>query len=411
MQHVVALEGLKVADFSWIGVGPLATKYLADYGAQVVRIEDSRNPENLRITAPFKGGIAHPDRGGLFHSLNSSKYSITIDLRRPKGIEIARKLVMWSDVVVENFAAGTMRKFGLDYEALKKTKRDLIMLSSNTMGQTGPYREVAGFGWNVFAFAGFLHFTGWPDRWPVITPSAYPDHISPWFGVAALMAALEYRRRTGKGQYIDLSQIEACLHFLAPALLDYSVNQRVGGRCGNRSPRAAPHGAFRCKGDDRWCSIAVFSDDEWEALCRVMGRPDLLDDPRFATFLSRKANEDEVDAVITEWTVKYSAEEIMALLQKAGVPAGVIQDAADVIERDPQLQYRHYFEELQQPMIGKCLHQKLPARLTRTPPQLRPSPCLGEHNEYVCTKILGMGDEEFLKLLAEGVFGEDDYAR
>jgi benzylsuccinate CoA-transferase BbsF subunit len=400
-----ALEGLKVADFSWYIAGPSIPMWLAHHGAEVIRIESLTRPDEIRGIEPFKDGIAGINRSGCFANYNSNKYGIALNLNHPKGVEVAKKIIAWADIVVENFTPGTMqRKWGLGYEGMKKIKADIIMVSTSPLGQTGPEAQQAGFGLELVSRGGFTHFVGWPDQEAVGIGYPYTDTVTPPIAVIAIMAALEYRHRTGKGQYIDLSQNEVAVQYLAPALLDYTVNGREGGRIGNRHPYAAPHGTYRCLGDDRWCAIAIFTDDEWEAFGKVIGKPAWTEDPKFATLLARKENEDELDRLVENWTINFSPEEVMNKMQAAGVAAGVVQSGKDLIE-DPQLKHRHHFWYLNHPEMGSCAYDGPPFKLSETPAELRmPAPCLGEHTEYVCTQILGMSDEEFIGLLAEGVF-------
>ena len=400
-----ALEGLKVADFSWYIAGPSISMWLAHHGAQVIRIESLTRYDELRAIEPFKDGIHGINRSGCYANYNSNKYGMSLNLKHPRGVEVARRIVAWADIVVENFTPGTMEKrWGLGYEGMKKIRPDIIMLSTSGMGQTGPESQQPGFGLELASRGGFAHFVGWPDQEAVSVGYPYTDTVSPPFAVIALMAALEYRRRIGKGQYIDLSQHEVAVHHLAPAVLDYTVNKREGGRIGNHHPWAAPHGAYRCQGDDRWCAIAVFTDEEWEAFCKALGNPPWTEDPKFATLASRKANEEELDRLVEGWTAALAAEEVMERLQAAGIGAGVVQNGKDLLE-DPQLKHRHHFWYLNHPEMGVCAYDGPVFKLSDTPSELRmPAPCLGEHTEYVCTQMLGMSDEEFVNLLVEGVF-------
>ncbi|MFC2003822.1 CaiB/BaiF CoA transferase family protein [Chloroflexota bacterium] len=399
-----ALEGVKVADFGWIQVLPTLIKYLADHGAQVVRIESSQRVDALRTAGPFKDDVPGPDRAAHFATFNNNKYGVTLNLKHPKGLEMAKGIVAWADVVAEGFTPGTMDRLGLGYEQLRVIKPDIIMLSTCSLGQTGPYASQPGFGIQLTAFAGFSHLTGWPDREPSIPYGAYTDTIAPPLAAAALIAALDYRRRTGKGQHIDLSQYEAGIQYIAPVILDFSVNGRITNRMGNQCSYAAPHGAYPCRGQDRWCAIAVFSDEEWQSLCQAMGNPAWTKDPRFATLQRRKENEAELDGLIGEWTRGFTAEQLMATLQSRGVAAGVVQTCEDLYN-DPQLRYRQHYQELEHPVIGKHYYESPCFKLSRTQAELRmPGPCLGQHNEYVCTQILGMSDQEFTELLADGVF-------
>lgn len=397
-------EGVKVAEFAWLLAGPLIDKYLADHGATVIKIESFTNPCTLRLSPPYQDNKPGLNRSAWWAKYNSNKYGVSLNLSHPKAREVALRIAKWADIVAESFAPGVIRKWGLNYEELVKIKPDLIMISSANQGQTGPHRGQPAYGMHIAALAGFVHLTNWPDQAPATIYGAYTDFIAPHFAVAALVAALDYRRKTGQGQYLDLSQFECAVHFLGPALLDYSVNGRVWNRMGNRCPHAAPHGVYRCRGEDRWCAIAVFTDEEWQALQKVMGNPLWAKEARFATVLDRKENEDELDRLVEGWTAGFTAEEVMALMQGAGVAAGVVKDNEDVY-LDPQLEHRHYFRKLDHPEMGSCTYNGPSFHLSQTPGELtRAAPCLGQDNEYVYTKVLGMSDAEFTQLLEEGVF-------
>ena len=400
-----ALEGLKIADFSWYIAGPSIAMWLAHHGAEVIRIESLTRPDELRAIEPFKDGIPGINRSGCYANYNSNKYGMALNLNHPKGVMVAEKIVAWADVVVENFTPGTMeRKWGLGYEGIREIKPDIVVLSSSPMGQTGPEAQQAGFGLELTCRGGFSHFLGYPDQESVILGYPYSDTATPPVGVIAIMAALEYRRRTGKGQYIDMSQHEVMVQHLTPGILDFTANGREGGRIGNRHPYASPHGAYRCKGDDRWCAIAVFTDQDWQAFCKVIGKPEWTMDPKFSTAMARKKNEAELDGLIENWTSNVDPEEVMSRMQSSGVPAGVVQSGKDLLD-DPQLMHRHHFWMLNHPEMGVCAYDGPPFKLSGTPAELHmPAPCLGEHTEHVCTKILGMTDEEFIGLLTEGVF-------
>ena len=397
-------EGIKIADFSWLVQGPMTVEYLAAHGATVVHIESSSSVDVIRTSPPYKDNIPGINRSGLFPLNNCNKYGVTLNLNHPKGTEIAKRFVAWADIVAESFAPGTIERWGLDYESIRKIKPDIIMISLSIQGQTGPHAKHGAYGTQAVSLAGFTHLVGWPDRDPSLLAGAHTDVVAPCFAASALIAALDYRRRTGRGQKIDASQYECALQFLSPLILDYTVNKRVAERQGNLHPYAAPHGAYPCRGDDRWCAIAVFSGQEWEALCGVLGHREWVKDSRFATLLSRKQNENELNRLVSECTINFTAEKLMARLQAAGVSAGVVQNCKDILF-DPQLQHRRHFWELEHSEIGKHTYDAPGFRLSKTPCELQmPAPCLGEHNEYVYTQILGLSDEEFVQLLGEGVF-------
>jgi benzylsuccinate CoA-transferase BbsF subunit len=274
-------------------------------------------------------------------------------------------------------------------------------------GHTGPMRRAAGMGIMQSALCGLVSLTGYPDRPPVTLGGLgiLPDFIAPRFGTTAIMAALDYRRRTGKGQFIDLAEYEAAIQFQTPAILDYTANHRVMKRDGNKCPDAAPHGVYRCKGDDRWCAIAVFSDSEWKSFCQSIGNPGWIDDPRFSTLAARKEHEDELNRLVEAWTIDKDAAQVMARLQNAGVEAGVVRTIEEAVEHCPQADHRHYWWTLDQPEIGKMIFQGNSYLMSKTPYQIkRPAPLFGEHTECICTQLLGMPDQQFAELCQEGLF-------
>jgi len=398
-----ALQGIKVADFSWSAAGPITTRYLAAHGAAVVRVESAGRPDVLRTSSPFKDGKPGVDRSGNFAILNANKYSISLNLKSPRGREVARKLIAWADIVAESFTPGVIERQGLGYDDIRKIKPDIIMLRTSNQGQTGSQAKQPGFGQHLVGLSGLSYYSGWPDRDPLGFGMAYTDVIAPRFAVAALIAALDYRRRTGKGQVLDVAQLETAIHFLAPQMLDYTVNGRIGNREGNRCPYACPHGVFPCRDEDTWCVIAVFTDAEWNSFKQMVNKP-WAEDARFSTLLYRKKNEDELDRLISEWTINFTAKHLMELMQNAGVAAGVVQSPEDIIN-DPQLKLRDSFWVIKHKILGLVTHLGRPFILSKTPAQPRiPAPCLGEHTEYVCTKLLGMTDDEFVELVAAGAF-------
>lgn len=397
------LDGLKVLDFGWAIAGPLTSGYLARHGATVVKVEAPNRPDMTRSSAPFKDRKPGMNRSGYFASFNPNKYGMTLDLKHPKGIEVAKKLVAWADVVNENFIPRVMESWGLGYEELKRINPGIIMLRSSNQGQSGPQANRRGVGILLASQAGFSAVTGWPDRGPNTSYVGYTDFIAPRFAITMLVAALIRRRKTGRGECIDISQLETALHFLTPVLLDYTVNGREAQLIGNTCPYAAPHGAYPCKGEDRWCAISVFTDAEWIAFCKAIGNPKWTTNPEFATLIGRKKNEERLNELVSEWTMNYSPEQVMQILQEAGVPAGVVQNTKDLME-DPQLKSRDYLWWIDHPELGRFPAGGEYIKLSKTPAQPRlPAPCLGEHNEYICRELLGMSDEEFVSLIHDGV--------
>ncbi len=398
-----ALAGLKVLDFSRILAGPLSTTYLADFGADVIKVESLAAIDNLRTVGPYKNNVSTVDGSYFAIAMNSSKRAMNLDLSKEEGREIARKLVAWADVVAENFSVGVMQSFGLDYEELRKINPSVIMISSSSFGQTGPLAEMIGFGVEQQARGGFTYLTGWPDRISVPPHNAYSDATAPWFSTLAILSALDHRERTGEGQYIDLSQHEVATTLLALPLLEYSANGCIRGKQGNRSPDAAPHGVYSCRGENRWCAIAVLTERQWDALKRVMGNPEWARHTRYDSLTGRKENEDELDARISRWTVGYSAEELMQLLQDAGIPAGVVENDRDIVESDPHVRERGFYSVLDKPGYGNSLYFGWPLKLSRTPVTQLYGPSFGEHTEQICREILNMDDQEFVRLLNGGV--------
>jgi len=395
-------EGIKVADFCWVWTGPTTTKVLADFGATVVKIESHKRLDVWRMQPPFKDDQVGPDRGAVFNSINTGKMSVSIDLSQPKGIELAKKLVAWADVVTDNYAGGAMERMGLGYDVLKQIKPDIIMMSSALMGQTGPWHDSPGYGDQLSAISGLHEISGWPDR-PPGEIGFYTDFIAPRFNALTLIAALDYRRRTGKGQYLDIAQHQGGVQYVAPLLLDYMVNGRVATRQGNRDPHAAPHGSYQCQGDDRWCAIAVFTDEEWQSLCQVMGNPAWTQDPKFATLEKRQENEEELDRLLNEWTINQDDMALMQTLQKAGVPAGRVGTTQDQMDNDPQLLAREFYQTREHPELGTYRPPRQPCLLSKTPCQVKRAPLIGEHNEEVLKGFLGLSDEEIEMLIVEEV--------
>ncbi len=400
--------GLKILEFGGGAAGPLGCRYFADHGATVVRVESRRRPDFLRLlryTPDTKGGL---DGSLMFAAMNCNKLSVALDLSHPRGPDLARRLAMWADVVAENFAPGTMAKWNLDYESLRLEKPDLIMVSTCLNGQTGPHRSYPGFGGQGSAIAGFNHLTGWPDREPLGPYGTITDSLAPRFLALAVAAALLHRCRTGAGQYIDLSQVEAGLVCLSEAIVTYSATGEVLGRMGNRSRHAAPHGAFpcapECGDDDRWVVIAVHDDRDWDRFCEAIGNPPWCRDERFAHAQGRLAHQEEIEARIAEWTRDRTAHSVMEQLQAAGVEAGVVQNFRDLTE-DPALAARGHFRAVDHPVLGSHLVEANAIRFSSSSEEIRsPAPLLGEHTEYVFRELLGMPAVEYAALHAEGVF-------
>jgi crotonobetainyl-CoA:carnitine CoA-transferase CaiB-like acyl-CoA transferase len=396
------LEGVRVLDFTWVMVGPMGVRYLADYGATVVHVESGTRVDTARTIQPFKNGQPAPESSGLYNNVNAGKLGITLNLARPEARQVALRLAAWADIVTESYSPKAMRAWGLDYEAIRAVNPSVIMLSTCLNGQTGPWAPLAGFGTMGAALAGFGMLAGWPDRDPAGPFGAYTDYVAPKFIAAALLAALDHRQRTGQGQYIDLSQAEASIHFLGPAVLDYTVNGRVQTRAGNLSHEHAPHGVYPAAGEDRWVAIAIANDAQWHALCAAIGHPEWQTDPRFATLAARVANREALDTALAGWTGTHSVDDIEQTLQAAGVPVHRASSSADALA-DPQLQFRGHFVTVDHPVVGTVPLEASRLRLSRTP--ARPptaGPTFGQHNDLVLRDILGMSEEEIAELVASG---------
>ena len=399
-----ALKGVRVVDFTWIHAGPSATRVLVDQGAEVIKIESSL------ALAVAGGPVSQTPRGiGYRHNWNAGKLSLALNMKTPQGIDIAKRLVAISDVVTENFSGRVMPRWGMDYESLRRTKPDIIMLSMSGLGRTGPWKERVSYGQTLQAWSGFSYLTGFPDTDPSGPASAYSDAVAGMSGAQALLLALIHKARTGEGQWIDLSQFEALSTLLETLVLDLSVNDRGDAirRTGNRLPHGggSPHGAYRCKGDDRWVVVAVFTDAEWAAFSQAIGGPAWTGDERFATVLGRHSHADNLDRLVESWTVQHTPEEVMERLQAVGVAAGVVQSGVDLVDRDPQLKERGFFRSVTDTQGTPRTIEGAPYKLSRTPGgAVRGAPEFGAHQTYILRDLLGMSDEELAECAIEGVF-------
>jgi benzylsuccinate CoA-transferase BbsF subunit len=385
------LHDIRILDFSWVLAGPYATRLMADFGAEVIKVQPPM-PE-----AEDKFGQ------GYYNTWNRNKLGITLNLNKPRGIRIAKKLVKISDVVVENFSPRVMENWGLDYTELKKFKPEIIFLSLSVMGHSGPQKDYVGFGPSVQAFSGLTCLTSYPGLPPLGIGYSYADHIAGLYASLAILAALEYRLKTGQGQYIDLSQTESVASLLSDAIIDHTLKGRVAVPVGNSSIQSAPHGVYPCRGEDRWCAITVTSDKEWQGFKRAAGNPPWANQERFATLTERLKHIESLDRLVGEWTRGRPPEEIMFALQNEGVPASVVQNAAD-LARDPQLRDRGFFIELEHPILGKTTMDSSPIRFSDSPAEYRRvAPTHGQDNDYVYQRLLGLKDNDLKRLRKENV--------
>jgi crotonobetainyl-CoA:carnitine CoA-transferase CaiB-like acyl-CoA transferase len=390
------LNGLRILDFTWVLAGPYATRILADFGAEVIKVQSqktSRGPES--------------NLAGYFNTWNRNKRSITLDMSHPEAKEIILKLTEQSDVVIENFSPRVMANWGLNYEKLKEIKSTLIMVSLSAMGQTGPWKDFIGFGPTLQALSGFTYLTSFDKDSPLGVGYSYADMIVGLYAALVILSALEYRDRTGQGQYVDLSEYEAMCTLIGPAFMDVSMNKREVLPQGNCPDYifAAPYGCYKCLGTDRWCVIAVFDEGEWEALCRVMGDPSWTKEEKFSSLLKRKKNSKELDELIEQWTAPRTPEEIVQILQEAGVSAGVVQNAED-LAKDPHLMAREFFIPLEHPVLGRTISDSTPIRFKDNPKvNWKAAPLLGEDDRYVYMDLLGLTEDELSFYIEKGIIG------
>jgi len=392
------LEGIKVISFGTGAVIPEWGKALGELGADVIKIESRENPDFARTIGPDMNNIH-----GVNES-NRSQRSFGVNLKKEKGKELVRKLIKTADIVGENFRGGAVRSLGVDYEDVRKIKPDIIYISSQGFGRGTPYTEYQAYGPMLAAASGVLSLWAHPDDpYPVGANVPLPDHMASKQAVFAVLAALDYRRRTGKGQFIDLCQVEVAASLIGEYYLDYSINHRLAMKVGNRNPYAAPCNAYRCKGQDQWCAISIITNDDWQRFCTAIGNPGWTMDPRFADTVSRLKNVDELDRLVETWTMEHGPMEVMNTLQAAGVAAGMLQRAADTIN-DPHVKWTQALIELDHPVAGRRLYTNVPYKLSNTTlPPSRPAPLLGQHTDEICRELLGMPAEEIRRLKEEGV--------
>lgn len=397
------LEGVRLTEFTSAWAGPYATCLLGFLGAEIIKVESRMRLDHSRNLSFSTGKrFSGPDESEVFNNLNLNKRSITLNLKEPRAIDLAKKVVGVSDVVMENMRPGVMPRLGLGYEALREIKPDLIYLSSSACGQKGPEREYVGYAPTFAALGGVSYITGYED-WPPSNFMGAIDLRSATTAAASILAALVQKQRTGRGQYIDMASQESIAVLIGDVILDYVMNQRVQTRKGNKGYRIAPHNCYRCSGEDKWISIAVATDQEWEGLCRAMDRPDLMMDKRFAASDDRYKNQEELDRIISEWTRDKESYELMAHLQAAGVAATPTLSSKGLF-KDPHVRDRGVFLQVEHPAIGNDWVIAPPWRLSETPAHInRHAPLLGEHNEYVFGELLGMSSVEIKRLEQEKV--------
>jgi crotonobetainyl-CoA:carnitine CoA-transferase CaiB-like acyl-CoA transferase len=411
------LSGVRLTDFCWMGVGAVATRLLGDFGAEVIRIEDRTRLDMPRRLPLYKGAgkrsygeeDANPDpnKGGLFNNYNRNKLGITLNLRTPRGKELAEALIAKSDCLTENFAPGVMERWGLTEDHVNET---IIYARMSGFGHSGPNAEYRSYGPVVQAACGLSHISGLPGQMPSGWGLSYMDNQAAYYNSSALLMALLARKATGVGTDVDVSAVEAGVELVGPLMLDVNVNKRTTRNAtyplGNRleHPNAAPHGVYPSVGEDRWVAIAVFNDVEWTSFVNAIGAPDWTNDVRFTNQSARHANQDELDANVAEWTRARDRHEVMHLLQAAGVRAAAVQDSEDANEHDPQFAARSTFFEMDHPVIGPARFEGLPFKASNFgPDHWRSAPLLGEDNHHVFTNVLGLSNDEVAELTDAGV--------
>lgn len=397
------LEGLRVLDFTWVGAGPIATKVLAEFGAEVIKVESATRPDPLRRTAPFAPGDDPLERSGYFADRNAGKRSIALDMTHPRARDVVLRLAATVDVCAQSFRPGTMEKWGLGYDDLIAVRPDLIYLAMPMQGEWGPHAAFSGFGATLVALSGLHELCGYPDREPVGTGTNYPDHVpNPMHAVFAVVAALMHRDATGEGQRIELSQLESTLNVIGPAI-EMADAGRTPIRMGNRLPHAAPHGVFPTRGEDRWIAISIMDDREWAAFTKICDLA-LLQDVTFAHLAGRKGREDELERVIAGWTADRDADELAATLCAAGIAASPVRTADELLADVGGLVTRGAVQWLDHPVMGSSVYTAPTPHLTRTPGRLTgPAPLLGADTDAVLRGSAGFGVGEIAELRAAGV--------
>jgi len=418
------LNGIRIIDHGVVYTGTGATTILADMGAQVIRVESigrfpsmtrgfvARPPEGLDVYFGYpdnEPGEKPWDRWYQLHATSRNKLGLALEIDKPQGQDVYKKLVSVSDVIMENFSQGTMDRLGLGYEVLKEVKPDIIMISASGLGKEGPYKGYSAFGSNLDAITGMMALRGYPNEDIMMKDPApvWSDNVAAGTVAFAALTALHYRNNSGKGQFIDLSQAETFLPHMGEIVLDYTMNGRLREAIGNDDNSMAPHGCYRCKGDDKWVTIAVSSDEEWQGFCRALGNPEWTKQPEFSGTLSRWKHRDELNKLVGEWTLLYDPYEVMHILQGEGVPSGPVIGPVDAYS-DPHLEDRGFFEEVTHREAGTHRYPGMFSKFSGTPLNIRiPAPCLGEHNDYVLGDILGLSKEEINRLEEQKIIGTE----
>ena len=400
------LKGIRVIALTWMWAGPWMGAVLADMGAEIIKIETNQRLDHQRVAKLWEDDEQELNQRpylnrGLFNITNRGVKSCTLNLKQPKGVEIFKKLVKISDAVITNLSPRVMTGWGLDYNTLKEIKSDIILVSLPAFGSTGPDKDYVSYASTIEAAGGLSASFGYPGEGPVLSGTYPGDPIGSMYGVFGVLAALNYRNKTGKGQHVDVAQSEGVTTLLPEVIMEYVMNGRNRPRMGNRDQIMAPHGCYPCKGEDKWVAIAVGDEEEWRALCQVMGSPDWSKDKRFSDQFSRWQNQDELNKLIGDWTKDFTHYEVMHKLQKVGVAAGASLNIEEVIN-DPHCKERGIFIEQNHSVAGKTFVYRSPWTSALTA-KLSPAPCLGEHNNYVFKKLLKMSEKDIAQLVDQKI--------
>lgn len=404
MASELPLKGIRVINFGWVWAGPVTGQTLGFLGAEVLKVESRARVDMMRNLPPFGEGVPGPDRSLSNHACWAGNGSVSLNLKQPEAKRLVLELIAKSDIVIENFGPGVMEQLGLGYIELQKVKPDIVMLSMPAAGLYGPLRSVRTYGLSASSTTGLDSLVGYKGGGPIPVENAFTDPFVGIFGAFAALTALHHRDASGCGQHIDLSQQEAIMHIAGPAHIDYVLNGRIGGPKGNEHPLglAAPHGVFRCAGDDRWISIAVPSEPEWQALRTAMGNPEWSSDARFATLAGRLEHIDALHEALSGWTVNHDDRELAAVLQSHGVAAAPVLNIADLLH-DPHYRARETFIEVTHPLGFRETIYGAYVKMSQSEPDVRTGPMIGRDNDRVFLEILGLSEQRYRELQEEKV--------
>lgn len=395
------LQGVRIADFGQIIAIPFAAQILGWLGAEVILVESSQHMSN-RTLPPFADGVVGVNRSAACNLMHSGKLSLVLNLRIPEGIDLAKRVISISDVMMENFATGTIDRLGLGYETVRELRPDIIYLSLGAFGRSGPMKDFVGFHSVINAFSGLAAATGYLGGHPRILGGIFPDPLSGSYSILATLQALYHRSITGQGQYIEIAMTEALTSIMPEAVADYTMNGREAERVGNRDKDKAPHNLYRCNGTQKWVAISVSTNAQWESLCNAVGHPEWASDSRFGDAAGRRANQEFIDPLIEAWTRQREAYEVMVELQRLGVPSAPALDSLELLQ-DPHLIDRDFVAWVDHPETGRRPIDNVAWKIDGVRPTEYPrAPLLAEHNTYVLEELLNLSKKEILRLTEAG---------